>query len=280
MNISTLARRAGISPSGVRWYESAGILPQPTRRRNGYREYADADLARLTLVLTLRRLGLAPTEAGELAERCLAGAADDPALVATLAEQRRRITQQREELERVERELDDLERTIDAADITSRRAPAHDPICVLFVCNGNSARSQMGEALLARFGGSDFHPLSAGTRPKTIHPLTIRVLAEIGIDWNAARAKAVAELLDERIDYLITLSNSAREECPSIPGRHSSLHWHLEDPAAVEGAEEVRLEAFRASRRELSVRLRPFIEIARRTAGHGPVAATTHHEAP
>jgi DNA-binding transcriptional MerR regulator len=63
VNVSTLARRAGISPSGVRWYEAAGILPRPVRRRNGYRDYDDADLARLTLVLTLRRLGLAPAGA-------------------------------------------------------------------------------------------------------------------------------------------------------------------------------------------------------------------------
>jgi arsenate reductase len=72
---------------------------------------------------------------------------------------------------------------------------------------------------------------------------------------------------------VITLSNSAREECPAFLGRHSSLHWHLEDPAAVEGAEEERLAAFRATRAELSVRLRPFIEIARRAAGHLPAVA-------
>ena len=63
MNISTFARRAGISPSGVRWYESAGVLPSPVRRENGYREYSDADLSRLTLILALRRLGLTPAEA-------------------------------------------------------------------------------------------------------------------------------------------------------------------------------------------------------------------------
>ena len=57
MNISTFARRAGISPSGVRWYEAAGVLPSPVRRENGYREYSDADLSRLTLILALRRLG-------------------------------------------------------------------------------------------------------------------------------------------------------------------------------------------------------------------------------
>lgn len=268
MNISTLARRAGISPSGVRWYESAGILPAPPRGPNGYRRYNDADLSRLKLVLTLRRLGMPPAEAGQLAERCLGGGALDAGLVAALDEQRRHIAEQREELERLEVELMDLETTIDAAG--GRRGAPRSQVSVLFICNGNSARSQMGEALLGRFGGDDFHPLSAGTRPKSVHPLTIRILAELGIDWQNAMAKPVTDLLDQRLDYVITLSNSAREQCPTLPGPHSSLHWHLEDPAAVEGNEEERLAAFRATRAELSVRLRPFIEIARRAAGHLP----------
>ena len=279
MNISMLARLAGISPSGVRWYESAGILPPPPRGPNGYRRYDEMDLSRLKLVLTLRRLGMAPPEAGQLAERCLGGGSLDPGLVAALDEQRRRIAEQREELERLEVELVDLEATIDVAGGHVAGAPRR-PIAVLFICNGNSARSQMGEALLGRFGGADFHPLSAGTRPKSVHPMTVRILAELGIDWRAARAKPVTELLEQPLDYVITLSNSAREECPMLPGRHSSLHWHLEDPAAVEGSEEERLAAFRATRTELSVRLRPFIEIARRAAGHiRPVPPQSAHTA-
>lgn len=279
MNISTFARRAGLSPSGVRWYEAAGIVPAPARRPNGYREYDEADLARLTLVLTLRRLGMPPVDAGRLAERCVAGAADTT-LLATLERQRQRISQRREELERLELELVDLERTIDAAGSAGRAAPGREPIRVLFVCNGNSARSQIGEALLGRFGGADFEARSGGTRPKSVHPLTARTLAEIGIDWSSAKAKAVTQLLDTPFDYVITLSNSAREECPSLPGRHSSLHWHLEDPAAVDGSEERRLAAFRATRTELSVRLRPFIEIARRAAGHVPPALEPQHTMP
>jgi arsenate reductase len=270
VNISTFARRAGISPSGVRWYEAAGVLPSPVRRANGYRKYSDADLSRLTLILALRRLGLTPVEAGQLVDRCLEGEVTDPALTATLEEQRRSIARQREELERLEIELVDLERTIEAVDSGQAR-PA--PIAVLFVCNGNSSRSQIAEALLGRFGGSDFGAFSAGTRPKQVHPLAVHVLAEIGIDWEDARAKPVEEVLDRHFDYVITLSNSAREQCPSLPGPHSSLHWHLEDPSTVEGPEEQRLEAFRATRADLTARLRPFIEIARRAAGILPAVA-------
>jgi protein-tyrosine-phosphatase/DNA-binding transcriptional MerR regulator len=273
MNISALARRAGISASGVRWYESAGILPPAERGPNGYRRYTDGDLSRLKLVLTVRRLGLAPADAGVLAERCLGGGVLDAELLTALDEQRRHIAEQREELERLEIELTDLKTTIDAAAESRLGATGQRPITVLFVCNGNSARSQIAEALLGRVGGDAFRPLSAGTRPKSVHPLTIRVLAELGIDWSGARAKPVSELLDQPLDYVITLSNSAREECPTFPGRHSALHWHLEDPAAVTGSEEERLDAFRATRTELSVRLRPFIEIARRAAGHLPPVA-------
>ena len=275
MNISTFARRAGISPSGVRWYESAGVLPSPVRRENGYREYSDADLSRLTLILALRRLGLTPAEAGRLVDRCLEGEVTDPALTATLEQQRRNIARQREELERLETELVDLERTIEAVD-RGRANPV--PITVLFVCNGNSARSQIAEALLDRFGGSDFGVSSAGTSPKQVHPLAVRVLAEIGIDWQEARAKPVTELLDRSFDYVVTLSNSAREECPTLPGPHSSLHWHLEDPSTVDGPEEQRLEAFRATRADLTTRLRPFIEIARRAAGILPAVSVTQQK--
>jgi arsenate reductase len=267
VNISTFARRAGISPSGVRWYEAAGVLPSPVRRENGYREYSDADLSRLTLILALRRLGLTPAEAGRLVDRCLEGEVTDPALTATLEEQRRAIARQREELERLEIELVDLERTLEAVQ------PSPVPISVLFVCNGNSARSQIAEALLGRFGDPDFGASSAGTSPREVHALAVRVLAEIGIDWQEARAKPVKELLDRRFDYVITLSNSAREECPTLPGPHSSLHWHLEDPSTVEGTEEQRLEAFRATRADLTARLRPFIEIARRAAGILPAVS-------
>jgi protein-tyrosine-phosphatase len=273
VNISTFARRAGISPSGVRWYEAAGVLPLPVRRDNGYRDYGDADLSRLTLILALRRLGLTPAEAGRLVDRFIEGEELDLTLTETLEQQRREIARQREDLDRLEVELVDFERTLAAVDRQRGKDERPDPISVLFVCNGNSARSQIAEAVLTRIGGPDFDALSAGTRPREVHPLAVRVLAEVGIDWQAARAKSVADLLDRRFDYVITLSNSAREECPSLAGPHSSLHWHLEDPSTIEGSEEQRMEAFRATRTELTTRLRPFIEIARRAAGFLPAVA-------
>ena len=138
------------------------------------------------------------------------------------------------------------------------------PIRVQFVCTGNSARSQIAEALLRDFGGSDFQVFSAGTEPKAVNPYTVRVLAEIDIDWSSARAKSVNEFLGQPFDYVITVCDRARQSCPVFPGNHNTMHWGLEDPAEVEGTDEQKLEAFRRTRTEVATRLRPFVELARR----------------
>ena len=143
--------------------------------------------------------------------------------------------------------------------------PRSGPIRVLFVCTGNSARSVMAEALVRRHGGGDFEVYSAGTEPKGINPLTLRVLAEAGIDASWARSKSVDEFLDEQFDFVITVCDQARQSCPVFPGVHESLHWGYEDPAAVEGTDEERLAAFRRVLIGLSERINLFIPLARRT---------------
>jgi arsenate reductase len=149
-----------------------------------------------------------------------------------------------------------------------------EPIRVLFVCTGNSARSQIAEALLRDFGGADFAVDSAGTDPKGVNPYTVRVLGEIGIDWSAARAKSVTEFMGRPFDYVITVCDRARQTCPVFPGHHNSMHWGLDDPAEVDGTDEQKLEAFRRTRTEVATRLRPFVELARRarTAHEGATA--------
>lgn len=155
-------------------------------------------------------------------------------------------------------------------EMTGRPAPGL-PIRVLFVCTGNSARSLLAEALLRQRGGSDFVVWSAGTEPKGVNPCTHRVLAEMGIDGSFARSKSVSEFLDEQFDYVVTVCDQARRVCPVFPGEHESLHWGLEDPAAVEGTEEEKLAAFRRTATELVARIDPFIILARR-ARAGTVA--------
>ena len=151
---------------------------------------------------------------------------------------------------------------------------AEAPIRVLFVCTGNSARSQIAEALLGRVGGNDFAVFSAGTQPKGVNPYTIRVLDEEGIDWSNARSKSVQEFLDRPFDYVITVCDNARQTCPVFPGSHQGLHWDLEDPAEVEGPDDLKLAAFKETYRELDGLIRPFVETALRTAGRADRAAT------
>jgi arsenate reductase len=269
VKISELARQAGVAPSAVRWYEAAGVVPRPPRQPNGYREYSAADLARLRLVVALRRLGLEPQEAGRLAGLCLERGAVDTDLVPVLAEQRAAIRRRRLDLDRLEGELLDLEMTVVASGRATRRETSMTPIRVLFVCTHNSARSQIAEALLQRLGGPDFEVCSAGTEATRVNPYAIRVLAEQGIDWSHARSKVITEFLDQQFDYVITVCDRARETCPVFPGSTNTLHWGLDDPSEVEGTDEVRLEAFRRTEVELTSRLRPFIEVALRAGGRG-----------
>lgn len=148
------------------------------------------------------------------------------------------------------------------------------PIRVLFLCTGNSARSQIAEALLGRIGGLDFEVASAGTEPRGVNPFTVRVLAESGIDWSAARSKSVAEFLDEPFDYVVTVCDRARESCPVFPGRSTAIHWSIDDPAAIAGSDEDRLTAFRRTAIELRARIGPFVDIARRAAAGTPLGAS------
>ena len=267
MRVSELARLAGIAPSAVRWYEEVGILPRAVRRPNGYREYDESDLARLRLVVALRRLGLGSEDAGRLARLCLERGAIDADLAPVLTAQRAAIARQREDLLRLEGELLDLEMTIAAAGRATRREASVAPIRVLFVCTHNSARSQLAEALLRRYGGTDFEVRSAGTEATRVNPYATRVLAEQGIDWSAARSKVITEFLDQRFDYVITVCDRARETCPVFPGSMNTLHWGLDDPSDVRGTDEQKMAAFRRTEMEVTARLRPFIEVALRAAG-------------
>ena len=276
MKVSELAERAGIAASAVRWYESAGIIPAATRQANGYREFAEQDLARLRLVVSLRRLGLGPEDAGRMARLCLEQGEVDRDLAPLIADQRAAIARQRDDLDRLDGELIDLEGTIAAAGrARGRRRPrmAEKPLRVLFVCAGNSARSQIAEAVLGRLGGSDFEVHSAGTEPKGVNRFTVQTLAGAGIDWTEARSKSVDQFAGQSFDYVITVCDRARQTCPVFPGTQNTLHWGLDDPADVEGSDAERLGAFQRTYMEVNQRVRPFVEVALRAAGRGRTAS-------
>ncbi len=127
------------------------------------------------------------------------------------------------------------------------------PARILVVCTGNAARSQMAEAFLSRIPG--VAAASAGTHPAGVHPLTVRVLAEVGIDWSRARSKSVLEMLDADWDLVLTVCDSAREACPVVPGAQRTAHEGFADPAAVGGTEDERLAAFREVRDAIALRM-------------------------
>jgi arsenate reductase (thioredoxin) len=138
------------------------------------------------------------------------------------------------------------------------------PTRVLFVCTGNSARSLMAEALLRRHGGDRFEVHSAGTEPRGVNPLTLRALAERGIDASWARSKSVDEFRGQTFDYVITVCDQARQVCPVFPGVHQSLHWDYEDPAEATGTEEERLAVFRRVLLAMSERVAQFATVTAR----------------
>jgi arsenate reductase len=141
------------------------------------------------------------------------------------------------------------------------------PIRVIFVCTGNSARSQIAEALLRRQGGERFDVVSAGVDPRGVHPLTVKVLENVGIDISGARSKSVGEFLGQTFDYVITVCDRARATCPVFPGGGETLHWGVEDPAEATGTDGQRLAAFERALTELAGRVKAFIATATARTG-------------
>jgi len=127
---------------------------------------------------------------------------------------------------------------------------------VLFLCTGNSARSQMAEGLLRNLADNRFEVVSAGTNPKGLPPRTVEVMKEIGIDVSRQTSKDVKQFLQEKFDYVITVCDRARQQCPVFPGAEP-IHWGFDDPA--EAPAEKQLEAFRRVRNEIQQRLRLFL---------------------
>lgn len=146
------------------------------------------------------------------------------------------------------------------------------PLRVLFLCTQNSARSQIAEALLQRKGNGRFEAASAGTDPAPrVHPIAVEVLEQHGISCSDRQPKPIDAVAAENSDFIITVCDRARENCPTFPGRPIFAHWGMEDPAAVDGSEEerrrafVRVLAYLSRRIDLMLAL-PFESLERRAA--------------
>jgi arsenate reductase len=127
---------------------------------------------------------------------------------------------------------------------------------VLILCTGNSARSQMAEGILKNICDEAYVINSAGTKPSIVRPEAIAVLAEIGIDISGNRSKSVDEFVDKEIDYVLTVCDNAKGDCPYFPAKTKLIHHAFDDPALVEGDEDTRLAAFRRVRDEINAYLK------------------------
>ncbi len=132
-----------------------------------------------------------------------------------------------------------------------------DKLKVLFLCTGNSARSQMAEALLRAYAGDHFDVYSAGLEPKPINPLTYQVMAERGLDLDGQTSKNLRSFIgNTSFDYMITVCAQAEEMCPIFPGMGARLHWDVANPSALEGTPAEKLARFRAARDRLDHEIR------------------------
>lgn len=123
---------------------------------------------------------------------------------------------------------------------------------ILILCTGNSCRSHLAEGLLRHFAGDLFEVCSAGSKPSGyVHPLSIKAMAEIGIDISTHTSKHMNEFLDRKVETVITVCGNADQACPIYPGQLNRHHWPFEDPAHAPGSEEEQMVVFRRVRDEI-----------------------------
>ena len=132
---------------------------------------------------------------------------------------------------------------------------------VLILCTGNSARSQMAEGLLRQMAGDRFEVESAGVAPTEVRPEAIEAMNEIGIDISEQHSKSVDEFAGQEFDYVITVCDNAKEQCPVFPGKTQRIHWSFEDPALAQGETDARLQVFRKVREQIKNQLTEFAEV-------------------
>jgi protein-tyrosine-phosphatase/DNA-binding transcriptional ArsR family regulator len=134
------------------------------------------------------------------------------------------------------------------------------PVRVVFLCTGNSSRSQMAEALLERLGGARVAAASAGSHPKPVHPHAVRVMRENGIDISGQHSKHLSVFTDQRFDYVISLCDRVREVCPQFPGSPEVTHWSMPDPSSEPAVDGSDYPPFVRTANELKTRIRYLLQ--------------------
>jgi arsenate reductase len=138
------------------------------------------------------------------------------------------------------------------------------PVKVMFLCTGNSCRSQMAEGLARELGKGVCEPCSAGLLAAGLHPRAVEVMKEIGIDISRQKSKEIDEALVRRMDIVVTLCSSAEEACPWTPPEVERLHWPVKDPVGTRGSREEVLKEFRRARDEIKGRIEELVQAIRR----------------
>ncbi len=137
-----------------------------------------------------------------------------------------------------------------------------EKIQVLFVCIHNSARSQMAEVFLNAFGGDTYHAESAGLEPGVLNPMVVEAMSEVGFDISKNKTKSVYDrsIATKSYDSVITVCDeTSAERCPIFPGKGTRFHWGFEDPSALQGSQEVKLQGTRMIRDRIQAKVKAWL---------------------
>ena len=131
---------------------------------------------------------------------------------------------------------------------------------IIFICTGNACRSQIAHGLLQNLANDRFNVFSAGSHPSRVHPMSIKVREEIGIDISHHTSNHMDDYLNKGIDIVITVCDDANKLCPVFPGNVQRLHWSIEDPFKGWEYNENQMESFRVTREEIKARILDFLQ--------------------
>tara|TARA_B000000475_G_C15612646_1_gene289703 strand:- start:15 stop:440 length:426 start_codon:yes stop_codon:yes gene_type:complete len=131
---------------------------------------------------------------------------------------------------------------------------------IIFICTGNACRSQIAEGVMRQLAGDKFDVFSAGSHPTLVHPMSIRVMKEIGIDITSHTSDPISNFLSKNINIVVTVCDNADKVCPVFPGKVERIHWSIKDPFKGWGSDPDDLVNFRKTREDLTARIKNLIK--------------------
>jgi arsenate reductase len=132
---------------------------------------------------------------------------------------------------------------------------------IIFVCTGNACRSQIAEGLLRNLASNKFSVFSAGSHPSQVHPMSVAVMEEVGIDISHHTSDPISDYVDHGIDVVITVCDNAKQACPVFPGNVEHIHWSIEDPFNGWDFDPLDLDNFRKVREDINSRIKDFLQV-------------------